>query len=397
MVVVKLNYRFMETVGSLLMFLEEYFSENRVPHKKMLYGYVDKWGNLCSENKHENIKRPVYCIDPLTPEYRFVWHEKSFVLRIENIGSDRLYTNCQNTKNFEPVLVLELEVDGDDPSPIDGLLYAALERSSRWNTVLSSSKEIIVYNWVDNYWEKLSVLEKREMETMYLPEKERENIISDLKTFFSGETKKIYAGFGIPYHRTYCFYGPPGTGKSSLIFSLVSMFDKNIGVLSLSKKTDDQSFVRAVTSIAKNTVLLLEDIDCLLSDREDKNAQITFSSILNCIDGIQSKQGLVIFITTNYIKKLDPAFCRPGRIDYILRFNYINRSQVFQMLTKFFPEQSDRFEEFYRYIKDLKLTTCILQKYLFNRYPDRDIMENVHEIKKDAEFSRFESEGKMYL
>lgn len=397
MVVVKLNYRFMETVGSLLMYLEGHFSEKQIPHKKMLYGYLDKWENLCSEHKQENIHRPVYCLDPFTPEYKFMWRKNSFVLRIENIGSDHLYTNVQNVKNFEPVFVIEIQTDGDDPSPIDELLCVALEKSSRWNIVQTSNKEIVVYHWVDTYWEKLSVLEKREMDTMYLPEKERENIIFDLKTFFSEETKKIYAGFGIPYHRTYCFHGPPGTGKSSLIFSLVSMFDKNIGVLSLSKKTDDQSFVRAVSSITKNTVLLLEDIDCLLSDREDKDTQITFSSILNCIDGIQSKQGLVIFITTNYIKKLDPAFCRPGRIDYILKFNYINRSQVFQMLNKFFPEQSDRFEGFYRYIKDLKITTCILQKYLFYRYPNKDIMENIEEIKKDAEFSRFDNDGKMYL
>lgn len=109
------------------------------------------------------------------------------------------------------------------------------------------------------------------------------------------------------------------------------------------------------------------------------------------MDGVQSKKGLIIFITTNYFLKLDPAFCRPGRIDYVLEFEYTGKSQVYQMLEKFFPSQREDFDAFYKEIRTLKLTTCVLQKYLFERYPDRSILDNIDQVRKDVEMCKFDT------
>jgi SpoVK/Ycf46/Vps4 family AAA+-type ATPase len=118
---------------------------------------------------------------------------------------------------------------------------------------------------------------------------------------------------------------------------------------------------------------------------------------LNSLDGVQSKQGLVTFITTNYFLKLDPAFCRPGRIDYVLEFSYATKSQIYTMLKKFFPQQSHHYDAFYQQVRSLKMSTCILQKYFFECYSDQDILTRIDNLKKDIQLCVFEKDDKMYL
>lgn len=391
MVTVEVSNRNFNTFGALLLYLEHYFTLQKIPHGRCLYQFEDKYKNICSDLKSDVVDNPVYIIDPRAPEYRFWWEEWEYVLTIKNRDEQHLYKSIDNPSVFESVLSLHLEVAGETTEPVDRLVMAALRFISKWENQNSSSKELVVYHWTDDFWDKLNTVERRSIDTIYLPATQREKILADLNKFLLPETKKLYSEFGIPYHRTYCLFGPPGTGKSSLIMSLVSQCQKNIGVLSLSRKTDDLSFVRAVSSVPKNTVLLLEDIDCLMGERQDKTSQITFSALLNSLDGVQSKKGLIIFITTNYFLKLDPAFCRPGRIDYVLEFEYTGKSQVYQMLEKFFPSQREDFDAFYKEIRTLKLTTCVLQKYLFERYPDRSILDNIDQVRKDVEMCKFDT------
>ena len=43
--------------------------------------------------------------------------------------------------------------------------------------------------------------------------------------------------------------------------------------------------------------------------------RLTFSGLLNAIDGVTSTEGRIVFMTTNYVDRLDPALIRPGRVD----------------------------------------------------------------------------------
>jgi mitochondrial chaperone BCS1 len=42
---------------------------------------------------------------------------------------------------------------------------------------------------------------------------------------------------------------------------------------------------------------------------------ISFSGLLNALDGVRSQEGRIVFMTTNHKEKLDPALLRPGRAD----------------------------------------------------------------------------------
>ncbi len=71
-------------------------------------------------------------------------------------------------------------------------------------------------------------------------------------------------------------------------------------------------------------VVLLEDVDAAFTSREgngsNKNsdgvgAQISFSGLLNALDGVSCGDSRILFMTTNYVDRLDPALVRPGRVD----------------------------------------------------------------------------------
>lgn len=55
--------------------------------------------------------------------------------------------------------------------------------------------------------------------------------------------------------------------------------------------------------------------------------RVTFSGLLNCLDGVASTEARILFMTTNYLERLDPALVRPGRVDireYIGTKIYLN-------------------------------------------------------------------------
>lgn len=72
-----------------------------------------------------------------------------------------------------------------------------------------------------------------------------------------------------------------------------------------------------------------------LAPRSYKSA-VTFSGLLNALDGVTSSEERIIFMTTNHYSLLDPALVRPGRVD------------VKELLDDAMPEQAERlFVKFY--------------------------------------------------
>lgn len=185
---------------------------------------------------------------------------------------------------------------------------------------------------------------KRPLESVVLDEGVKERIVEDVSDFIS--SGKWYHDRGIPYRRGYLLYGPPGTGKSSFIQALAGELDYDIAILNLSERglTDDR-LNHLLTIVPNRTIVLLEDVDAAFSNRRVqteadgyRGANVTFSGLLNALDGVASAEERIIFLTTNHVERLDPALVRPGRVDMTVRLGEVTRYQVGCLWDRFYGE-----------------------------------------------------------
>lgn len=144
-------------------------------------------------------------------------------------------------------------------------------------------------------------------------------------------------------------HGPPGCGKSSYITALAGELEFAICVLNLSERGLSDDRLNHLLSVAPvQSIILLEDIDAAFLSREDTAQQkaayeglnrVTFSGLLNCLDGVASTEARIVFMTTNYLERLDPALIRPGRVDLKEYIGYCSKYQIEQMFLRFYKGQ----------------------------------------------------------
>ena len=250
----------------------------------------------------------------------------------------------------------------------------------------SSSDTMRVFYYKKDYWALLSKSPKRGLNTIYLKEGVRDELLSNISEFFDDQTREIYLKFGIPYKCVNLIHGPPGSGKTSIIKGLASELDCDLYVLPISKDMVDTNLVDAFSYINNNDdeepkrkIIVIEDIDTLFDDRKqgDKDNGITLQAVLNCLDGFVCIEGTMLFLTANKPEILDYALMRSCRIDQKIELSYADKYQTQCMYDTFFPEQKERFNEFYNKIKHKEYTTAVLQEFLFYNRDCDDIIKEI--------------------
>jgi len=74
-------------------------------------------------------------------------------------------------------------------------------------------------------------------------------------------------------------------------------------------------------------------------------SKVTLSGLLNALDGVGAQEGRILFATTNKYDSLDPALCRPGRMDVHLEFMLASKFQAKGLFKCFYTPDSDLNEE----------------------------------------------------
>ena len=222
-----------------------------------------------------------------------------------------------------PWETLTLRTFGRSRSVLHGLLLEAKEAALR-----RAQDKTIIYTSSGIDWRQFGLpRKKRPLQSVVLDAGVGERLLADFTEFLSSQP--WYIERGVPYRRGYLLYGPPGSGKSSFIQALAGHMQYNICVLNLNERslTDDKlAYLLATTP--PRSLLLLEDVDAAFAQREGgKLAPLTFSGLLNALDGVASTEERVVFLTTNHIERLDPALIRPGRVDVQ---QYIGESSEWQ-------------------------------------------------------------------
>jgi len=136
----------------------------------------------------------------------------------------------------------------------------------------------------------------------------RERIEREVLGFFSLED--VYRKAGLPFKRGIALYGPPGTGKTLLAKVLASTLSQTViwvraGDL---EETADINRVFQLARIGAPSVLILEDIDLYLQDRDNlKSNSVTIANMLAQLDGLEENDGTLVLVTTNKIETVERA------------------------------------------------------------------------------------------
>ena len=191
------------------------------------------------------------------------------------------------------------------------------------------------------YWQREEVATARPLDSVVLPAATKQKLVSDLDDFVSPGTKKWYAQHGIPYKRSLLLHGSPGAGKTSLIQALAGRYRRNLAILTPShpEMTDD-GLKAAIQRVPNRSIIVLEDVDAIFSDgrskRDGDKSSLTFSGVLNALDGVGRSAGQIFILTTNHREKLDPALIRNGRVDCHVEFTDAAHEQARDLFLQFY-------------------------------------------------------------
>lgn len=234
-------------------------------------------------------------------------------------------------------------------------------------------------------------------DSTFLSEKVEETI-----RYFTRNYRKMrsfYRKNRVMYKTNILLYGPPGTGKTSFIRLLASELCRNIMVIDLKRINSKKTLLSTITAHSKSSVVVLEELDCLIGkigERRGAEASfevqqlslmknmvessrnnspgsqeapvddITLDDFLDALDGLNSAEDSVIVMTTNHIDKIDDAFKRDGRMNYVIEMKLCSRYQFKNIFQSYYGRDLDTnlLEEFpEEHYSTATVTQTILRSY----------------------------------
>jgi len=197
------------------------------------------------------------------------------------------------------------------------------------------------YNPEHQHWQHRGVCRARPMDSVVMDEQRKKQLVDDVNDFLDKETRRWYRKHGIPHKRGYLLFGTPGAGKSSIIQALAGSIEYNICyVHPTHPKMSDAKLRHCVNEAPPCSLLIFEDVDAIF-DKDRKplvmNALLTFSGLLNALDGVGRANGQIFVLTTNYRERLDSALIRNGRVDVHIEFTDADDGQIHAMFERFYP------------------------------------------------------------
>ncbi|MBO9184588.1 AAA family ATPase [Rhizobium sp. L80/93] len=131
-------------------------------------------------------------------------------------------------------------------------------------------------------------------------------------------------------------YGPSGTGKTRFAAAFAAECDLHLEATSIprwqSYKGGDlgdmlQAMYTAFASAKENApcLLFLDEFDAIgdrskFPSRHETYSITVVNALLECIDGAEGREGVIIVAACNYPEKIDPALLRAGRLEKHVHF-----------------------------------------------------------------------------
>ena len=315
----------------------------------------------------------------------FEFENHDMAVRVERFG-EPMPAHCE-IKQFESVLLY-----GPSLEIIEKFLKSVRDKHK-----VQKDSKFVIFKWIPkhNDWIDDAFSEKRSIESVILDSKVKRELISDIDEFTSENTIEWYKKHHIPYRRGYMFYGPPGTGKTSIIVALTTYMKRNLYRINLvAPGLCDDSLISAVQQVPGESVVMLEDIDALFGVHREKHEtfNVTFSGLLNAIDGVgDSTRGVVFMFTTNHLDRIDDALKRCGRIDRSFELGNCCDEQLVEMFLRFYPGCRQHADDFKRNVrKQAKKVSPAEAQHHFIMHRKSDSFKASTELIIDMKFNKTE-------
>lgn len=325
------------------------FSVTIYKHDKM-YDHFEKWFYDNHRDKFRNVEISMLDKDenpkPIgTPESKnnIAYSQKKGYFFIKHLGAvlyikkDKI--DRKDSSQSKPFLDFYV-VEGFNKKAVNSLF------SYIYDTILKNEKVHIYSNNVYGEWIAQNEVQPKTFKNVIIPEITKNLITDDIEEFLDSES--WYIERGIPYNRGYMFDGVPGNGKTTLAIAIAEKYNKPVHILDLSSLNNDSSLKNCFRYIPANGIMVIEDIDAIFKKREaaEDNSGITFGCLLNCLDGVFQKHGIIVIMTTNHKELLDDALIREGRVDFNIEIMNPTKDCVERYLSNFYaqPVVLDRYE-----------------------------------------------------
>ncbi|TFK80300.1 AAA-domain-containing protein, partial [Polyporus arcularius HHB13444] len=140
---------------------------------------------------------------------------------------------------------------------------------------------------------------------------------------------ELFSAVGIVAACGVLLWGPPGCGKTLLAKAVANESRANFisvkGPELLNKYVgESERAVRQVFSRARASspcVIFFDELDALVPRRDDSMSESSarvVNTLLTELDGLDARKSVYVIAATNRPDMIDPAMCRPGRLDKLL-------------------------------------------------------------------------------
>ena len=222
---------------------------------------------------------------------------------------------------------------------------------------------------------KLKQSPARKLDSVVIPVKAKDKIISHINTFT--QDREWFLNAGIAHKLSILLYGPPGTGKTSIIRALADHYKKSLYIINLDLMANG-ALLELFSQVKPGSIVCIEDLHTckVLSKTKSKESSETdivlnLGTVLNVINGVIPLDNVIIISTTNDYDDLDDAFKRKGRIDCEVEINEIGFTEVQTYVRDRtgFTLDEERF-------KNIKIRGSSLENIVVYNKTDRDELIN---------------------
>lgn len=291
-----------------------------------------------------------------------------FAIHYREEGTQPVLSHVQDITYFKRLRVSHPDLQ---------ILKAFVTKALSYKKKAEAQKVPIFNSTAKGYFDNYGDVYAQDITRIYIPNELKTRVISQIDRFIADKDR--YIKFGRTYKTSFLLTGVPGAGKSSFVKAIALKYKRSIYMLNFTKNMTDESFIELMSGMKDDSILLIEDVDSFFMDRQAQNISISFSALLNVMDGVLGKgNGLITFITANNPDRMDPALIRPGRVDNIIRFDYPKKREIKAAFDDLIGGTAAEFGAFYENIKNVKISMSGIIDYLFRN--TETYMKNINEL-----------------